>query len=182
MKQAEKTYPFLSFIVTGSIIVLCIVSDRVFARTRLMASFLAMQSVAMILLWVYLVVFLIKDGHLSSAGIVIIAVILNYTLNVFWYLYYRKKVVSLDTSYQMYMKHYPKTQRAVVIISLVSTFQFFRFQYSRMFNMKSLSCTFRLKEKYYLKLNRYSLIQMTFVYLPVIAANVYNLFWTWSGR
>ena len=39
-----------------------------------------------------------------------------------------------------------------------------------------------LKEKYYQKLNRYSLLQITFVYLPVIAANTYNLVWTWYGR
>lgn len=39
-----------------------------------------------------------------------------------------------------------------------------------------------LKDKFYVKLNRYSLIQLTFVYLPIIAANTYNLWWTWSGR
>ena len=37
-------------------------------------------------------------------------------------------------------------------------------------------------EKYYQKLNIYSLIQLTFVYLPVVAANSYNLCWTWHGR
>ena len=33
-----------------------------------------------------------------------------------------------------------------------------------------------------MKLNRYSLMQVTFVYLPVLAACIYNLFWTWYGR
>ncbi len=72
-------------------------------------TYLSLQSVAMVFIWIYLVVFLLKDGHLSSTGIVMISLILNYTLNIFWYLYYRKKVLTLDESYKMYMKYYPKT-------------------------------------------------------------------------
>jgi hypothetical protein len=75
----------------------------------MMTAFLALQSMAMILIWIYLVAFLLKDGHMSSAGIILISLILNFALNVFWHLYYRKKVVTLDSSYQMYMKYYPKT-------------------------------------------------------------------------
>ena len=65
---------------------------------------------------------------------------------------------------------------------MLTTFQLFRLQYSRLFNSPALSCTLELKDKFYVKLNRYSLIQLTFVYLPIIAANTYNLWWTWSGR
>ena len=136
----------------------------------------------MVFIWIYLVIFLFKDKHLSSSAIVIIALIMNQILNIFWFAYYRKKVVSLDTSYQMYMKYYPKTQKTIVALSFITTFQLFRLQYSRLFNSKALSCTLKLKEKYYQKLNRYSLMQITFVYMPVIAANIYNLFWTWEGR
>ena len=33
-----------------------------------------------------------------------------------------------------------------------------------------------------LKLNRYSLVQLALVHLPVMAASAYNLRWTWPGR
>ena len=36
--------------------------------------------------------------------------------------------------------------------------------------------------KFYKKLNRYTLFQITFVYVPTMAASVYNLFYTWYGR
>lgn len=36
--------------------------------------------------------------------------------------------------------------------------------------------------KYYKRINRYSLFQVTFVYLPIFAASCYNLAYTWSGR
>ena len=36
--------------------------------------------------------------------------------------------------------------------------------------------------KYYKRLNRYTLFQITLVYVPTMAASVYNLFYTWYGR
>ena len=36
--------------------------------------------------------------------------------------------------------------------------------------------------KYYKRVNRYSLFQITFVYIPTIAASIYNLWYTWYGR
>ena len=36
--------------------------------------------------------------------------------------------------------------------------------------------------KYYKRINRHTLFGITFVYLPVMAASVYNLWYTWSGR
>lgn len=31
-------------------------------------------------------------------------------------------------------------------------------------------------------MNRYTLFQITFVFVPIITANIYNLFYTWPGR
>jgi len=36
--------------------------------------------------------------------------------------------------------------------------------------------------KYYKRVNRYTLFQITFVYMPTIASSVYNLWYTWYGR
>ena len=36
--------------------------------------------------------------------------------------------------------------------------------------------------RYYKRLNRYTLFQITFCYVPAAAASVYNLFYTWYGR
>ena len=41
---------------------------------------------------------------------------------------------------------------------------------------------FENRMKYYKRINRYSLFQVTLVYLPALAASVYNLWYTWHGR
>jgi hypothetical protein len=71
-----------------------IISNLIYKRTRLFVSFLALESLFMILLWIYLLVFLLKDIHKSSSGIVIIALLLNITINIFWYFYYKKKILN----------------------------------------------------------------------------------------
>ena len=38
------------------------------------------------------------------------------------------------------------------------------------------------KTRVQLKLNRYSLVQLAMVHMPVIAASAYNMRWTWPGR
>jgi hypothetical protein len=39
-----------------------------------------------------------------------------------------------------------------------------------------------LRDKHYKSINRYSLFQVTFVYVLTIIASTYNLFYTWYGR
>ena len=39
-----------------------------------------------------------------------------------------------------------------------------------------------IRHKYFKRMNRYTLFQMTFVFIPVITANIYNLAYTWPGR
>lgn len=65
---------------------------------------------------------------------------------------------------------------------MLTTFQLFRFQYCGLFGEQRYLCRFENRMKYYKRVNRYSLFQITFVYLPTIAASIYNLFYTWYGR
>jgi hypothetical protein len=95
-KSDETTYPFLSFTVSGSIILLVFLSNRVYPNTRAFSSYLALQSAAMLLIWAYLLVFLVKDSHWSSSFIVIIAFSLNVVINCYWHAYYLKHVKATD--------------------------------------------------------------------------------------
>ena len=65
---------------------------------------------------------------------------------------------------------------------MLTSFQLFRFQYSGMYGQQIYLATFDNKMKYYKRINRHTLFGITFVYLPVMAASVYNLWYTWSGR
>ena len=134
-------YPFLSFIFTGTIIIVCLVSNFIFKPTRLFTALLALESLVMVPLWIYLSIFLILDKHTSSFGLVIFALIANMALNIFWYFYYTKKIRDVDRGYRIYMENYPKTQKTILIMSLLVTFQFFRMQYTRIFNGPMLNCT-----------------------------------------
>jgi hypothetical protein len=39
-----------------------------------------------------------------------------------------------------------------------------------------------MRQKYFKRMNRYTLFQLTFVFVPIVTANLYNLAYTWSGR
>lgn len=56
----------------------------------------------MVLLWIYLLVFLIRDKHASSSGLIVFALICNVLLNILWFLYYKKKIISQDAYYINY--------------------------------------------------------------------------------
>ena len=65
----------------------------------MLSAFLALQSLIMIPLWIYLLIFLAKDGHTSSLGLSSISIIFNSILNCFWNSYYKKKIKPLDFGY-----------------------------------------------------------------------------------
>jgi hypothetical protein len=75
----------------------------------MLSAYLALQSLTIIPLWVYLMVFLAKDGHTSSVGLTAIGLISNSILNCFWHSYYKKKIISMDFGYQRYREECPKT-------------------------------------------------------------------------
>ena len=70
-----------------------LISYKIYPNTRLFSAYLGLQSPIMFLLWVYLIVFLIKDKHWSSTFIVGMALLGNLVINFFWYSYYRKKIL-----------------------------------------------------------------------------------------
>lgn len=51
-----------------------------------------------------------------------------------------------------------------------------------MFDDPKFSCKMGIRAKYFKRMNRYTLFQVTFVFIPVITANIYNFFYTWPGR
>jgi len=66
--------------------------------------------------------------------------------------------------------------------SMLTSFQLFRFQYSGICGKEMYLARFENRMKYYKRVNRYTLFEITFVYLPVVAGSAYNLFYTWYGR
>lgn len=65
---------------------------------------------------------------------------------------------------------------------MFTSFQLFRFSYSGMCGKQRYMARYENHMKYYKRINRYTLFQITFVYMPIIAASVYNLWYTWYGR
>jgi len=51
-----------------------------------------------------------------------------------------------------------------------------------MFNLASFKADMLKNDKFFKRINRYELFQITFVYLLTIIASSYNLFYTWYGR
>jgi hypothetical protein len=54
-------------------------------------------------------------------------------------------------------KKYPKSDRCVKFIAVLTTFHFFRLIYSELFNADGLKAELTLRGKYYRRMNRYTL-------------------------
>jgi hypothetical protein len=65
---------------------------------------------------------------------------------------------------------------------MILSFQLFRLTYCGIFDEPKFSCKMGIRSKYFKRMNRYTLFQVTFVFIPVITANIYNFFYTWPGR
>jgi hypothetical protein len=84
---------------TVLIVVLILISKAVDRQTKGFTAFLAMESVAMVYFWIYMLVFLIMDKHTASASIVSVALLGNYTVNYLWYEFYTDRLKKQDKLY-----------------------------------------------------------------------------------
>lgn len=126
---------------------------------------------------------MIRDGHRSSFGLLCIALLFNFTINLFWLRYSRLKICARDTNYRAFSTTHPLLSAALQPLQLLFSFHLFRLLFSRLFRLAPFSSlTLTDKTRVQLKLNRYSLVQLALVHLPVMAASAYNLRWTWPGR
>ena len=124
-----------------------------------------------------------KDGHSGSPILIAFALIFNYIINCIFYSFIKQRLINgKDPLYQEYCVNYGRTQRLILNWCMLTSFQLFRFQYCGLFGRQQFLARFENRMKYYKRVNRYSLFQITFVYIPTIAASVYNLWYTWYGR
>ena len=112
------------------------------------------------------------------------ALICNYLMNCVWYNFYKERILGHDVLYTEYKRTYKSTQKCILVLSMLTSFQLFRLQYSQMWGADSHAARFAKRAKFYKRMNRYSLFQITFVYAVTIAASIYNLAWqnSWWGR
>jgi hypothetical protein len=112
----------------------------------------------LVALWAYLLSNLVKDKHWSSTCMVTLGLVINVCLNIFWLVYQSKKVAALDQGYAKYKQEHRLMTLLTNLMSLVVSFQLFRVQYSRLFGLPCFSMQLELKQKFYTKLNRYTLL------------------------
>ena len=89
----------------------------------------------MVVFWVYMGAFLIKDGHNASASVLGFALLANYILNCIFYEFYKIRIdKGHDKLYAVYKEQYPTTQKQIMTWSMITSFNLFRFQYSCLFD------------------------------------------------
>jgi len=98
-KASQLTLPFISQAVTVLIVGLVLLSKAIDRLTKGFTAFLALESVAMVLFWIYMLIFLIMDKHTASATIVSVALLGNYTVNYLWYEFYNDRLKKHDKLY-----------------------------------------------------------------------------------
>lgn len=156
-KASEQTYPFISLIMPGFIIVLILISFCLTRETKPFVLFLGLESCAMVVFWIYMLVFLVRDGHQASATLVSLALFANWVINYLWWEYYNDKLYKNDIPFQEFDALYPKTTKAIKILCLLINFDLFRISYSYMFDLPQLKADMLKKDKNYKRINRYEL-------------------------
>lgn len=152
-------------------------------RTKPITAFIALESSFMVGFLIYQMIFLLKDSHNSSPILIAVALVANYACNCIFYEFLKARVLhGKDKLFNEYQSTFPSTSKLILKFSMLTSFQLFRFQYTGMCGKPMYFARFENRMKYYKRVNRYTLFQITFVYLPVIAASGYNLFYTWYGR
>lgn len=169
-------------VVTLGIFVTIAISSCKTPNTRNLTSFLALESAWRVAFMYYYLAFLIKDGHSASTLLVAFALVSNYVLNWIFYEFYKDRLLKEDSHFNEYKEINKPAQNQIMNWSMILSFQLFRLTYCGMFNEPKFMCKMGIRSKYYKRMNRYTLFQVTFVFIPIITANIYNLFYTWPGR
>ena len=76
----------------------------------------------MVALWTYQLAFLVKDKHWTSTCILVLALLANITLNLFWYAYYRKKIYSFDAGFLRYQREHCLPSCLLVLCASLASF------------------------------------------------------------
>ena len=179
----EMTLPFISMIGPFMFLLTVSISNCKDKRTRPITAFIAMESAYLFFFWIYQMSFMLKDDHNSSPLIIAFALVMNLILNCIFYDFAKTRLLGgNDKLFKEYQETYRRTQKNILFWSMLTSFQLFRFQMCAMCGSQRYMARFENRMKYYKRINRYTLFQVTFVYLPILAASSYNLYYTWYGR
>lgn len=132
---SEQTYPFISMVMTLVILIIVAVSYCLNKDTDFVAVFMGLESCAMVVFWIYMLAFLIRDGHRASSVLVSCAIFANFVINYLWWEYYNDKLHKLDPAFQQFCEMYPRTSLALKILALITNFDIFRLAYSGLFDL-----------------------------------------------
>ena len=107
---------------TAGIIVVVSISNKITYDTRPFSSFLALESAWLIFFWFYYAAFLIKDGHSASTMLVAFALVSNYIINLFFYDFYKERILKEDTKYIEYKKANKGPAAQIIQWSMLTSF------------------------------------------------------------
>ena len=114
--------------------------------------------------WLYQLAFLVKDGHGGSPIIILFALIANGALNYIFYEFVKARLLEgKDREFHEYSLAFKRTQRWILVWSMLTSFQLFRFQYCGMCGKARYLARFENRMKYYKRVTRYTLFQLTVV-------------------
>ena len=89
----EQTYPFISLSLTTVIFLIVLINFSISKREiRIYEIFMALESCVLVFFWIYMLIFLIRDGHQASATLVSLALFANYVINYLWWEFYNDKI------------------------------------------------------------------------------------------
>jgi hypothetical protein len=124
------------------------------AETKPLSAYLGLQISWMVLFWMWCFGWYVSDSYRASATVTGLAIVANYIINYWWFEYYKARIMQNDKLYRAYKDANPHCQKAIVVLSLMTSFQLFRLSYSRLFDCAGMNAQLENREKYFKKMNR----------------------------
>ena len=107
-------------------------------------------------------------GPLVLSGI---ALLMLVTSNIIFYVYYKKEIIN-DPAFAKWCRMYPKTERYILLLTLLLNFKSIKLLYSGFYGLESCLAQFEDPMKNFFRPMRIiTYFSFIFVYIPIIASS-----------
>jgi hypothetical protein len=177
-KTGEFIIPFIPlFLWLISVAAIAVVKWRR-KETMFLSSFIVMTSYFVILLIIIIIILQFRDSHYQSAIINMMSLFILFTLNFNWNFFIYRREIRKDILFNVWIETFPRMEKFVYWSAYFVSFQCFRISYCQFAQKPHFDASVLKVELMYIKLNRFSILQILLVIIPVLASCIYNLFWT----
>ena len=173
----DSLIPFIFLIIWAIFILLLVFLKIMKSLTLVYSTLICFNSILLLILWIVVDSYLFAETFSVIGVVFLMPIIILYGINIIWgVVVYIPFIRKKDVFYFKWRLTYPITEIIIQIFSYVFWFQWFRMSVWRFFSFGNFSAALHKDRKISRIMNIFSIVYIIFVWLYVIALNIYNIF------